>query len=73
MTVRPTKGNETNDRGGERGKCPKCGFLIDTCMYFTKEDTRGLICPSCKVETYQGAYYPKSFQKAKEEYEASLK
>jgi len=62
----------TNDEGGERGSCPKCGFLIDKCMSFNKEDTRGIICPSCKKETYQGAYYPKSFSKAVKEYQRSL-
>lgn len=68
-----TKGKQTNDKGGERGKCPKCGFLIDTCMYFEKEDYRDLQCPSCKYRACNYGWYPKSFQKAKEEYEAGLK
>lgn len=64
---------ETNDKGGERGKCWYCGFLLDKCFSFMKEDTRDLKCPGCGKEYYVGAYYPKSFQKAKEEYEASKK
>ena len=74
MTTNPKQDNQSvNDRGGERGKCPECGFLIDTCMYFEKEDYRNLICPSCKYEACNYGWYPKSFQKAKEEYQRSLK
>lgn len=64
---------EINDRGTQRGSCPECGFLIDTCMYFDKEDYRTLMCPSCKYEACNYGWYPKEFAKAKEEYQRSLK
>lgn len=63
---------ELNDQGGERGRCWECGYLLDKCMSFLKEDTRDIVCPKCGVRTYQGAWYPKSFQKAKEEYQNTL-
>jgi len=64
---------ERNDEGTERAHCPECEFLLDKCMSFMKEDTRDIICPKCKKATYQGAWYPREFQKAKEEYQRSLK
>ena len=62
-----------NDRGGERGRCPNCKDYIDSCMYFDKEDYRTLQCPTCKHEVINYAFYPESYQKAKEEYQRSLK
>ena len=64
--------DELNDEGTQRGRCWECGFLLDKCMSFLKEDTRDIICPKCKKATYQGAWYPKEFAKAKEEYQRSL-
>jgi len=60
-----------NKYGGERAVCPKCGKPNSELYEFLKEDTRDLECSECHKDSYYGAYFPKSFQKAKEEYERS--
>lgn len=66
-----TDNYERNNEGTERGHCWECGFMLDKSFSFNKVDTRNIKCPKCGVETYQGAWYPREFAKAKAEYEAS--
>ena len=61
-----------NKYGGERAVCPLCKKSNSELYEFLKEDYRDLECSVCHKESYYGAYFPESFQKAKEEYQRSL-
>ena len=61
-----------NHYGGERAVCPECGMPNSDLYQFDKRDTRKLECSECHIEIYYCAYFPKSFQEAKEEYQKSI-
>ena len=58
-----------NKYGGERAVCPKCKKRNSDLYEFLKEDWRDLECSECHEYSPYPHYFPKSLQKAVDEYQ----
>ena len=58
-----------NKYGGERAKCHRCDKYNSDLYEFLKEDWRDLECSECHKSSPCATYFPKSLQKAKDDYQ----